>query len=77
MSDLKTAEPIVKDIDLPVFDGDVFGDALERVTGSKLIHNNDVRLLIDATENYPAWLEAIESAETRILFESYIIHNDK
>lgn len=36
-----------------------------------------MRLLRDAAENYPAWLEAIESAKSWIHFESYIIHNDE
>jgi cardiolipin synthase len=35
-----------------------------------------VRLLRDAAENYPAWLDAIRSAEHSIHFESYIIHDD-
>ena len=71
------AEPIAKDIDLPVLDRDFIDESFERVTGAQLIHGNDVRLLIDATENYPAWLEAIDSAEKRIFFETYIIHNDE
>ena len=33
-------------------------------------------VLRDATENYPAWLEAIRSAESRVHFENYIIHSD-
>jgi cardiolipin synthase len=36
-----------------------------------------VRLLRDAGENYPAWLEAIGSARRTIHFESYIIHDDE
>jgi len=36
-----------------------------------------VRLLRDARENYPAWLEAIGSARKTIYFESYIIHADE
>jgi cardiolipin synthase len=51
--------------------------SFDRVTGSKLIAGNDARLLKDAAENYPAWLGAIENAEDRIFFESYIIHEDK
>ncbi|HSK73594.1 MAG TPA: phospholipase D-like domain-containing protein, partial [Pyrinomonadaceae bacterium] len=51
--------------------------SFDRVTGSQLITGNDVRLLKDAAENYPAWLAAIENAEDRILFESYIIHEDR
>ena len=52
-------------------------ESIERVTSADLIGGNDVRLLRDATENYPEWLEAIRSAERRILFESYIIHEDE
>lgn len=52
-------------------------ESFDRVTGSELIRGNDVRLLRDAAENYPAWLEAIKNAEDRIFFESYIIHDDK
>jgi cardiolipin synthase len=35
-----------------------------------------VELLNDATQNYPAWLAAIEAARQSIHFESYIIHDD-
>ena len=52
-------------------------DSFDRITGSKLIAGCDVRLLCDAAENYPAWLEAIEKARNRIFFESYIIHEDR
>jgi cardiolipin synthase len=48
-----------------------------RVAGAPLIGNNSLRLLKDATENYPAWLEAIASARHRIYFETYIIRNDR
>src|SRR5690606_17361324 len=44
--------------------------------GAPLIEGNDVRLLWDATENYPAWLEAIAGARRRIHFESYFIEDD-
>ncbi len=50
--------------------------AFWRATGSRLISGNCVRILKDADENYPAWLEAIESAQHAINFESYIIHED-
>jgi cardiolipin synthase len=36
-----------------------------------------VRLLEDARENYPAWLDAIRGARRRIHFESYIIYDDE
>ena len=57
--------------------GDVAEQALSRAAGSSLIHGNAVRLLKDAVENYPAWMEAIKSAEKWIHFESYIIHDDE
>ena len=47
-----------------------------RTTGAPLIAGNHVRILRDAAENYPAWLEAIGSAKDRIYFENYIIGND-
>lgn len=73
----KVANPHTLNIDLPVIDRDNVNESIERVTGAELITGNDVELLIDAAENYPAWLAAIESAENRILFESYIIHDDE
>ncbi len=51
--------------------------AFWRATGARLILGNSARILKDATENYPAWLEAIESARRTIHFESYIIHEDE
>ena len=50
--------------------------AFTRAAGAPLVHGNRVRLLRDAGENYPAWLEAIAGAERWIHFESYIIHDD-
>jgi cardiolipin synthase A/B len=51
--------------------------AFWRAAGARLIRGNSARILKDATENYPAWLEAIESARHTINFECYIIHEDK
>jgi cardiolipin synthase len=48
-----------------------------RAAGAPLIPGNTVRILRDAKENYPAWLEAIASATTTIHFETYIIHRDE
>jgi len=42
-----------------------------------LIGGNQVRLLKDARENYPAWLDAIRQAKRHVHFESYIIHDDE
>jgi len=50
--------------------------AFSRAAGAPLILGNQVHLLRDAEENYPAWLEAIASAEREIHFESYIIRDD-
>jgi cardiolipin synthase len=50
--------------------------AFSRAAGASLIEGNDVRLLKDAAENYPAWLAAIGNARRYIHFESYIIHED-
>src|SRR5215210_3846764 len=51
--------------------------AYARATGSPLVTGNGVRLLVDAKENYPAWLEAIKGARRTIHFESFIIHEDE
>ena len=64
-------------IDFSVIDQDFIEHSFTRVTGAPLITGNDVRLLIDAGQNYPAWMAAIENAEKRIYFESYIIHDDE
>jgi cardiolipin synthase len=50
--------------------------ALSRASGARLIQGNRVRLLRDAPENYPAWLDAIEAAERYVYFENYIIRDD-
>ncbi len=51
--------------------------AFSRAAGAPLIPGNQVRLLKDARENYPAWLDAIWSARRHVHFESYIIHEDE
>jgi cardiolipin synthase len=50
--------------------------AFSRAAGTPLVEGNSVRLLKDARENYPAWLDAIGAAKRYIHFESYIIHED-
>ena len=62
--------------DLSLITREFIEESFDRITGSNLIAGCGVRLLKDAAENYPAWLEAIENAENRIFFESYIIHED-
>ena len=56
---------------------DLANQAFSRAAGAPLVSGNYVRLLKDAKENYPAWLEAIKNAERYIHFESYIIHEDE
>lgn len=51
--------------------------AFSRAAGAPLVTGNSVRLLIDAKENYPAWLDAIGGAQRYIHFECYIIHEDE
>lgn len=50
--------------------------ALSRAAGAPLVGGNSLRLLIDAAENYPAWLDAIAAAKRHVHFENYIIHSD-
>jgi cardiolipin synthase len=56
---------------------DLANQAFSRAAGAPLVGGNCIRLLKDAKENYPAWLEAINAAERYIHFESYIIHEDE
>jgi cardiolipin synthase len=51
--------------------------AFSRAAGAPLVHGNSIRLLRDARENYPAWFDAIRSAEKNVYFENYIIRSDK
>jgi cardiolipin synthase len=55
---------------------DLWSQAFTRMAGAPARTGNRIDLLRDATENYPAWLEAIASAHRWIHFESYIIHDD-
>lgn len=50
--------------------------AFSRAAGARLLLGNDVILLKDARQNYPAWLSAIAAARRHVYFESYIIHED-
>jgi len=47
-----------------------------RSADAPLIAGNQVRVLRDAAENYPAWEEAIRQATVSIHIEMYIIHRD-
>lgn len=50
--------------------------AFARAAGAPLVAGNGVRLLKNAAENYPAWLEAIRNARQKIYFENYFIVDD-
>ena len=50
--------------------------ALSRAAGAPLVGGNSVELLIDARDNYAAWLAAMRAARRRILLENYIIADD-
>src|SRR4051794_20457824 len=47
-----------------------------RASGAPLREGNQITLLKDAAENYPAWLHAIADARAAIDVEMYIIHGD-
>jgi len=51
--------------------------ALNRAAGAPLIGGNTVRILRDARENYPAWLDAIDQARSTINIEMYIVRHDR
>lgn len=51
--------------------------ALSRAGGAPLVPGNDVRILQDAGEHYPAWLEAIGTARRTVFFENYIFADDE
>lgn len=51
--------------------------AFSRAAGAPLLTGNSARVLRDATENYPAWEQAIAAARTSIHVEMYIIHRDE
>ena len=58
-------------------DADRFDRAFERAAGgAPVTKRNSVKLLLDARENFPAWLASIAAAKHYILFESYIIADD-
>ena len=50
---------------------------LSRAAGAPLHGGNSIRLLIDARENYAAWLDRLEGARRTIHMEMYIIHEDE
>ena len=51
--------------------------AFSRVAQAQQSDGNDVRLLCDAAQNYPAWLAAIDAATATVHLESYIFAGDE
>jgi phosphatidylserine/phosphatidylglycerophosphate/cardiolipin synthase-like enzyme len=51
--------------------------AFSRTAGAPLVTGNSVRILRDATENYPAWEAAIGAARVSVHVEMYIFHLDR
>lgn len=47
-----------------------------RAADVPLVDADDLRLLLDAAENYPAWESAIDSARDSIHLEMYLVHPD-
>jgi cardiolipin synthase len=62
---------------MPVYTRLLADQAFSRAAGAPLLQGNALRVLRDARENYPAWLDAIAGAERWIHFESYIVHGDE
>lgn len=51
--------------------------AFTRAAGAPLIEGNAVRVLKDAAENYPAWLDAIQGARHTVFLENYLFSEDE
>ena len=51
--------------------------ALERASGAPASVGNAVKLLLDAEQNFAAWLDAIRRAERTVFFEMYIFADDE
>lgn len=54
----------------------IANQAFSRAAGAPLVAGNEVRLLLDAAQNYPAWLAAIQGAQRHVHLESYIFSAD-
>ncbi len=54
-----------------------FDRAFARAAGAVPTDGNLVQLLLDSNENFPAWLAAVRAAKRYILFESYIVADDR
>ena len=56
---------------------DLLEQAFARAAGAPLVGGNRVRVLKDASENYPAWLEALQAAERTIFLDNYMFYEDE
>ena len=56
---------------------ELLDQAFTRAAGASLVRGNSVGLLRDATQNYPAWLRAIQGARRSVCFENYIFCEDE
>lgn len=55
---------------------EIADQAFARAAGAPLVEGNEVQLLLDGAQNYPAWLDAIRGAGHHVHLENYIIHDD-
>ncbi|MEO8359838.1 MAG: phospholipase D-like domain-containing protein [Vicinamibacteria bacterium] len=74
---LVEAKPLTPSVAAPPASQGLSDQVFSRTAGAELVHGNDIRILKDAAENYPAWMEAIGSAQRSVHFENYIIHDDE
>ncbi|HET7232021.1 MAG TPA: phospholipase D-like domain-containing protein [Longimicrobium sp.] len=51
--------------------------AMERSSDSDQVRGNTAHLLVDGTQAFPAWLNAIESAKNWVHLENYILRDDR
>jgi cardiolipin synthase A/B len=58
-------------------DRNMVEQAFTRAAGAPLVPGNQVQILLDAGENFAAWLSAIRGAQRTVLFENYIFEEDE
>lgn len=51
--------------------------AMERSSDAEQVRGNTARLLVDGTQAFPAWLDAIGRAERWVHLENYILRDDR
>ncbi len=75
--DIATPAPVAADDPSSVSGVARFDRAFARAAGAAPTDGNAVRILLDARENFPAWLAAVRSAQRYVLFESYMFGDDR